>query len=387
MNDNSGFELHGLQKLFATSASTVVYTGRFLFDPLVIREYVIAEVARIKHRLIEKALTIEGEDVVRRYVRLHQYAIVAIMDKLFQRSDQEGALECCYVLDDLLSYVNQHFPQYFDELARAPMKHIHEVRIDIALCFGFLKQKLLGSAGAVEPLAYIILDPLHRFYTKGEEQRVSFSRLRYLRYVLEHSKKVVQDRCDPDYYGRRFIEMMLYLNYNSRKTFIQFVQFLQDFLPAHLDFHTRIHNISEYLKIASQSTVKPNTGYHLHSPTLKSQMIDYLAAELKALCDKKAEEEAYPVRNEEAPTFKVKLNLSVAQLACWLRLCIEAGLIAMGNTSELLRFVALHCETKRAGQISAESLRIKFYDIEEGTRRAVQEKLTSLMKSAEGLFE
>ena len=208
MNSNVRFELHGLQKLFATSLTGQKYSGRFLFDPLVIREYVIAEVARVKHCFLEKAVTIEGEDAVRRYLRIHQYAIVAIMDKLYQQRDRPGALECCVVLDGLLSFLHQNFPHYFDDMGKAPQKHIHELRIDVGLSFGLLEKKLSGIC-TLGPFTYMILEPLHRFYSKGNEQRVSFNRLRHLGYILEHSKKVVEDGRAPDDLDRNLLELML----------------------------------------------------------------------------------------------------------------------------------------------------------------------------------
>ena len=381
MNSNPGFELHGLQKLFATSVTTVNYSGRFLFDPDVIHEYVIAEVARIKHSLIEKALTIEGEDAARRYVRIHQYCIVAIMDKLFRRSDQPGAMECCDVLDELLSFLNQHFPQYFDDLAKAPLKHIHEVRIDIALSYSLLLKKLV-SISTFEEFGYMILDPLDRFYSKGEEQRVSFHRLRFLRYILEHSKKLVQDEPKRDDLDQNFLDLLLYLNYNSRKTFMQFIQFLHDLLPTDLDVDVRHDAFSNFLKAAMQATVKPNTGYHPHAPTLKSQVIDYLTAEVSALHPESHVAEPVEPNRELAIPVKAKFDLSVAQLGCLLRLLTDTGVVSTDNISALIRSVALNCESKRAGQISAESLRKRFYNIEAGTQRAIQERLTELLKSA-----
>src|SRR5690349_10131009 len=275
MGSKPGFELHGLQKLFATDVMSVKCEVNIFYHPRVIREYVLGEVARIKHCLMEKALMIDDADGVRRYVHLHQHALVEIMDKLCEWDEESGAAECCDELDDLLTFIRLHFPEDFDECGKAPAKHVLRMQVEISENFNALQDKLLASS-TFEPLIHMVLDPLYRMCEKPVEQRISFHRLRFLGYILEHSKKVVDDGREQDDLDRNFIGLLLYLNYNSRKTFMQFVQFLRDFIPADLDVESKRASLSDFLKIAMQATVKPNTGYHPKAATLKSQLIDFL---------------------------------------------------------------------------------------------------------------
>lgn len=385
MNGNVGFELHRLQKLFATSITAVKAPGCF-FDPGLIHGLVVGEVARIKHCLVEKVLIIEGEDAVRRYVRIHQYSIVAIMDKLFHRRDQPGVLECIDILDGLLSFLAQHFAPYFDDLGKAPLKHIHDMRIEIAASFELLQKRLL-SACCFEQFAYMILDPLVRLYSKHDGQRVSFHRLRFLGYILQHSRNLAEEKPESDDVDQHFVDLMLYLNFNSRKTYRQLIQFLRDFLPADLDYKSKRSTLCHFLKTATLASVKANTGYHPHGPTLKSQLMDYLHAELRQLSDEHEAEQRQEQNPPEPIANRAKFDLSVAQLGCVLRLLTDTGVLTTENISALIRCVAVNCETKKSRSISPESLRLKFYDIEEGTRRAVQEKLANLIKSAENLLK
>lgn len=383
MSSNPGFELHGLQKLFATYVTTA-RTPRCFIDPVLIQELVIGEVARIKLRLIESSCAIKSEEAARKYVQIHQYAIVAIMDKLFQRRDQPGALECCDVIDGLLSSIREHFPRYFDELGKAPLKHIHELQTHVRLRLEWLETKLLSFASFGQ-FAYMIIDPLKRFCSKDEGQGVTFHRLRFLSYILQHSKKTIQDRQDPDDGDLIMLDLMLYLNYNSRKSYLQLVSFFRDILNTDLPIQTKRDAMFLYLNTTMQASLKPNTGHHPHAPTLKTQLIDYFNGELRQL-----DLEAQRVQSdlsvpEQVITNKIKIDLSVAQLAFLLRLLTDTGVISTENISELLRWVALHCETKQSKSISVESLRIKFYDIEDGTRGAVQEKLVDLSKLARTL--
>lgn len=383
MDSKIGFELHGLQKLFVTTLTSVKEPECFV-APEIIHEFVIGEVARVKHRIIENALAIEGEDAVRRYVRIHQCSIVALMDSLFRRRDQREVMEYCELVDGLLTFLQQQFPQYFDDRGRAPLLHIDEMHTVVGLTFNDVYEKL-SATGIDDEFANIILDPLYRFYLDYGVQRISFHRLRFLEHVYEHCTEIAQDKHQADYVEQGFLELLMYLNYNSRQTYMGLVQYIRGSLPSELDSKSKRAAMSRYLKTATQATVHPESAYHPDGPTLKSQFIHFLTTEMANVdqedCDKAAGRSGDEI---QIPT-KPKFDLSVAQLGCLLRLLADTGVVSCENISALIRWVALNCETKKSQNISPESLRIKFYDIEEGTRRAVQERLIKLLKSVENL--
>lgn len=80
-----------------------------------------------------------------------------------------------------------------------------------------------------------------------------------------------------------------------------------------------------------------------------------------------------------APAGKMPLNLSVAQLACWLKLFQEENLLAEPNLSAAFRFTARHYRTRRQDQISPESLSKNFYDIDQVTAATVRGQLTQML--------
>ena len=382
MNTSNGFELHGLQKLFVTSLGTV-QEPKFLFHPEVIREYVIGEVARIKHRFLEKAITIEGEDVLRRYVQAHQYALVRIMDKLFERSSEPAFVACYAELNGLLVFMKEYFSRYIDDSAKAPLGDIEAVRKEALASHSYLKKKLEENCVAPQ-LVHLTLDPLTRFcWTAVKTGRISFSRLRHTRYILEQTKMIANKGYKRVEVDRKLIELMIYLNYNSRKTFSESTALVEASLAAINRVEIKIIYLSRLLMNVNQSPVKPGTGYHLHIPTLKCQLAEFLDAQLvyfRGIIDLQlAAEQTKPEKE-----YKIKLNLTVAQLGCVMRVCADAGYISVENTSELMRFLACHCETKKAERISEKSLRTKFYDIQEETQRAVKQILSKMVATMEG---
>jgi hypothetical protein len=280
MENNNSFELHGLQKLFATPLSTLEKPG-FLFNPDVIREFVLGEVDRIKHRFLEKGVTIDGKDAIRRYVRVHQYSLVAIMDRLYQRGEEHLALTCYDALEGLLLFLQERFPAYFDERGKAPLKEIYGTCIDIAASIPLLKRDLLRISD-FDVFVYMILCPLERFASAPASQKISFHRVRHIRYILEHARKVGNDGIKGDF-DEPLIRLIVYLNYNSRMTFAQLRNFLDALLPSDLETTDKICTLEGFLKIVIQAPVKPGTGYHPHVATLKRQLTEYLTTELNSL--------------------------------------------------------------------------------------------------------
>jgi len=73
---------------------------------------------------------------------------------------------------------------------------------------------------------------------------------------------------------------------------------------------------------------------------------------------------------------KIHTTLAVSQLSFALKLLIESGVI---NYTELLKIVAQNFKTDRIDNISEDSLRNKYYNIEKGTA----DKMKDLVKYAQ----
>ena len=80
-------------------------------------------------------------------------------------------------------------------------------------------------------------------------------------------------------------------------------------------------------------------------------------------------EEIKKLKNQEAlatatTSFKVQTPLSVANLACLIRVFYEEKIFSTTNQTELLNFFASNFSTQKQEQISSTSLRSKYYNIE-----------------------
>jgi hypothetical protein len=77
--------------------------------------------------------------------------------------------------------------------------------------------------------------------------------------------------------------------------------------------------------------------------------------------------------------FKVVTELSVAQIACFVRLLVESGVIKNKNRAELITFYAVYTQSKKQENISPESFRTRFYNIEESARQEIRGTIIQLL--------
>jgi hypothetical protein len=80
--------------------------------------------------------------------------------------------------------------------------------------------------------------------------------------------------------------------------------------------------------------------------------------------------------------FKIETDLSVSQIACVVRILMECDIFRNDNVREILNFLAEHIRSKKQENISAESLRLKYYNIEESTREQVRKILFRLLEKS-----
>jgi hypothetical protein len=76
---------------------------------------------------------------------------------------------------------------------------------------------------------------------------------------------------------------------------------------------------------------------------------------------------------------KLNTSLSVAQLACLLRLLHEENILCHPNQTEALQFFARHFATDRTDQISSVSLRTKYYNVDRSTAESVKDLLFQMV--------
>jgi hypothetical protein len=138
-----------------------------------------------------------------------------------------------------------------------------------------------------------------------------------------------------------------------------------------------------WLKLLNQLHTKPGASLKHDRLQAKDQLVTWLEQEIGYIETKKQLTLMLPTATRSPkpdPQFKVNTNLSVPQLALFIRLLREVGIISNKNLTEVIGFFARHFSSPRSEKISADSLRLKYYNSEKATSDSVQSVLTHMLE-------
>jgi len=130
----------------------------------------------------------------------------------------------------------------------------------------------------------------------------------------------------------------------------------------------------------NQTPVRPSIAYLPKQKSIKDFMIEWL---LEEICYLEKKEQlsgngtAMTITQEK--NFKVVTELSVSQVACLIRLLVKTGVIKNKNQKQLIEFYAAYTQSKKQENISFESFRSKFYNIEESSKQDIRDLMIRLL--------
>jgi hypothetical protein len=368
----------------AHEAQTGEINNRGLLDS------VTREVDRVKQTFIHEVFNFGDERHLERYIQNHQQALIRLMDETVRllatsKHRKREQYDICYKgLEELLAFVERHFARYFDQDAKAPEAYINLVRNDIRTNFNNLREGLLRKA-ANPRICDSTLYVLRKIMDEKPFHDITYRRVLYAK-ELQKELFTLMDRADP---GKDINEelknLIFYLNCNSVKSFAYHTHHIDELLNQAETKTEVIEKLSYLLKEINQAQVKPGIGYNVNVPTLKAQLNNYIIEEIEHLQRVHQFTNSSGARMPESvtPNFKINLDLSVAQVACLIRVFIEAKIIVNQNITELLKFLAKVLVSKKAESISYDSLRSKYYNVEQSTKEAVKRTLLKMISHIE----
>lgn len=374
MYQNFSYALHGLEKLIATRFSGERATGD-LFEGVQHPDHIKAVIARLSNEFVQRTFAFGDEGSLERYVRFYQRMLIRICDAWYSKARSSLAVPGCKEIEQLLSFIESLFPRYFDYDARAPLSYVDSVQTETK---GWLQrlEATLKVPGVDRKGLELALFPLKQLVSAAPSIEITYRSLAYVREVGRQLEGLAE-ACKANHAADGALQGLLYyLNFNFSACFEYMIDGIKRAIDEVSSIEARIERLAFMQKQLAQAAVKTGIGFNVHATSLKDEVSRYLAAEMDyALHFQKSGLEN---RGDGEPEFRLKLNMSVSQTACLLKMMCDIGLIQNTNAAALIRFVSNHCETKRTGRVSAGSFKLKFYNVEAATRESVREILERL---------
>ena len=357
-----------------------------------LKKTVQTESSQIKKALVKEVFSLENDKCIELYIRNHQNALIRLSDKIFENLNQSGDKDIWtslgdpqaftlkkmvhYEIDTILTFIKSYFSRYFNHHGKIPEQYRVVAQKELREQNRRLYHHLKSEKDC--PLLDIAFYPIKKFHEAGDP--VSFQRLVYLKElikIISHSCLL----CSENTINCTLRTNLIYLNFNSYRFFTFLTREITDEYMGKDTIQDQIKVLCYYVKYINQVQIKPNFIFKPEQKPLNEQLLNWLMEEISYL-EKKRELSSSMARDNKDllnKDFKIITDQSVSQVAFFLKLLVDVGVITNRNQRELIQFVASNIQTKQTTHISPESLRTKYYHVDEGTVEAVKDTIIKLL--------
>ena len=335
-----------------------------------------AELNRVRQVLVYEVFRLTEDRVATRYIQFHQYAVIRLLNETsgIQNKSALGLME------DLLLFLEKQFPLLFDHDVDAPTAFIIRMQVEWAGRVTQLGERMQAVHAEAELLDLALYVPTRMLQISLPT--FTFRRMKYMKTITTELTRILEI-CSVEKNIDERIRTVLYdLNYNSKRFLTWHAQFVKDMLKSAETSNDKLERLSLLRKQIGQSLINPALAYDVMALPLQTQLISYVDQEIQYY-EKVQQLRAASNDLLQGKQVKVRVNLSVAQLACIIRTGVDMGIIQMPNVTELLHAAAAVFVTRKAEQISYDSMKRRYYDIESGTWGSVQEFFAGMKRHAD----
>lgn len=355
------------------------------------------EKERIKLAWREEVFSSSNESTVELYIQRHQVAIIDLNDQILkfldsveaeellkppEITDRVSAFKALYqTLHNLLSFIEKYFTKYFDLSAKVPDNYWNITARNFSEKLPLLKEKLKQKR-LTENLIWSVTSCFDEFI-ESKGAMVSYRRVIYLKELCRELNSLCELKVDDQELEEQVCASMVYINFNSLKLFNHCAKTIKESFQQKQKLNEQLEVLAHYLKKINQVHEKPGFSYKPSHKSIKSQLSDWVTEEIIFLERKQQLSFGFKVEQSEIQiqekSFKIQTDSSVAQVAYFIRILVDTGLIKNKNTVELIRFFAAHISSKRVQNIAKESFRRKFYEVEDSVKQLVKEDLIKML--------
>ena len=327
--------------------------------------------------------SLKDEKELEFYVHRYQSSIIHLADKLIHFIDEvnDPVIEKLYRdqlnnLESLLAFIENYFYKYFDLNAKIPesyrMLSHKEFQVSLA------QLKMQARKFLHYPTLMEIIQASYDIYSLENKQKpITFRQLIYHKKLLNELEKIPVNKKNK-LQEEELIQLLQYFNFNHNRFLYILTARIAIVVNELLSPEAKLDNLHVHLKYYNQLQTKPQYSLHPHCPDLKESCLNWLQEEIYFI-EKKMQPNFILPQVPQKEITPIETSLSVPQLALFIRLVIEEGIIKNQSYRNLSQITAQHFKTKNALNISSESLRLKAYAPDNSTKQIVKDILLNML--------
>lgn len=334
---------------------------------------------QLEERFDLKFLVQVSEKERTRFIQFHQFSLTSLINSssgLFKRvnikiSSWESIVES---ITSLFRFLTTRYFKYLDLSYSAPVRFVESTLVQQLDKKGELERSLDELVNDDElPEVCKNLINMHL--------EVSHTTLGRAFFIIEARRRLAKLFSRQHSFGtdlnNEIRNELLRLNFNSDEFLDYYTRNISNSLAKLDSDRERFESLAWHFKNISQIQNSGSSPFDKQRPSIKQSVSEWIIEEMNFI---EAKFRLNPIANARSSEpalgdFKLTLDLSVAQLALLIKSFVETGVIQNKNISELIRFLSRFAVTKKSGSVSQESLRIKYYNVETGTKESIRNML------------
>ncbi|TLX75988.1 hypothetical protein E9993_07155 [Labilibacter sediminis] len=244
-------------------------------------------------------------------------------------------------------------------------------------------KKLTDLHTEIESPAVLAL--LANEFCSDNKSDCTFRDVKYINDVLSDIINTINQNGDIKDLQIFLIEQIIEHNVNTSSIYNYIIKEIKTWYHNFENYNLRIKKLRYLEKRISQIVVNKDKGYCPNRETLKNSIYKWIKKEVGFY------EKNYLIGNlpenkienlvSQIPLNKIKTNLSVAQIASFLRHLIDQNIIETNNKETTIKIFSKILSSKNAHNISDRSLRAKFFNPDLATLEDTKQMFLNLFKS------
>lgn len=347
---------------------------------------------KIKKFNKEKVFKLKSNERIQQYIHQKQNALENLAHRLIKEINPVNASELyqfsnnydkndCFkiayaYLEKLLHFIEKEYRNYLNLNSQIPNRSTLIKEFEIKNKLKEVKSKIKeGDCNC--KLLTLVNEPLLKITTVNIQKKITYYEFNYCsKYIIALHKKINLEN------GSETVlkEFLFDLNFNS----LQFFKYLTSEMHQELEKQEndlkKIDNLNQFLKNYNQKQSRNSLKFKPNLPPIKEQIISWIEEEIDYLTKKiKLETNQFSKEFSKEEKIKFLSGLSVAQLSYFFGILMDIGIIKHKNQTDIFRFIAENFKTSNTEKISVDSIKVKYYNVENATKNAIRKKITELI--------
>ncbi|WP_348825520.1 hypothetical protein [Flavobacterium aestuarii] len=347
---------------------------------------------KIKKLNKERVYKLKSRERIEQHIHRKQYALENLANRLikeinpqnssdlYQFSNNYDKIDCLKItyiyLEKLLRFIEKEYRNYLNLNIKIPNRSALVKEFEITKKFKKVKLQLLGS-DINNNLLKLAYEPLQKIATKNIQEKLTYYEFNYCSgFIMTFYKQINFS----DMSEETIKEFLFDINFNSLQFFKYLTNEILEELETQDDDIKKIDALYRFLKNYNQKQSRNILKYKTNLPSLKEQIISWIEEEIEYLNRKiKLEVKHFPNISSNEEKTKLLTGLSVSQLSCFFGLLMETGIIKHKNQTDVFRFISENFKTANTERISVDSIKVKYYNVENTTKNVLREKIIELL--------